>query len=391
MPTPPANLLYHPYKALDIVQEMNLVPVRLFKVLYPLWRVRAEGRQRLSGEFDEMEWYLERGIAQAGLKSVAALAAFFGLEVDFTRRLVALARGIGHIGGEDGSLSLTALGLASVKEKVRYEERKTTTELYFDALNNRALTAEHYKIPILESLPAQTPFQAFYHFDKTWNPEALSQLKSSLPAEIHAELLNREPAYLPAYFVEAREKKPSGPLRLLVFSQVRGLHDTVLEEAVNRDPVIYRALKARTDSRAEAVRRYFEQSGLKSDAWYLNENGPWGAQVMVDGQVFLPNADEDESIRLNVRSVGRYTLIYDWCIWVVCDDAEIRRQAAAEQLVDWLQSASAHPTREEIQGKLTGLCQRLNIAPEPVGALLSLARRKGQHRAAERLEELDES
>ncbi len=390
MQTNPANLLYHPYKALDMVQEMGYIPVRLFKVLYPLWRVRVEGRQRLSGDFDELEWYLERGIGEAGLASVAELASFFGLEVDFVRRLVDLSRGIGHIRGEDGSLELTALGLASVKEKVRYEERKTATELYFDALGNKPLSAEHYKVPILEALPEKTTFQAFYQFDKTWQPEALSQLKDSLPADIRAELLNREPAYLPAYFVEARGKEPSSPLRLLVFSQVRGLHDSVLQEAVNRDPIVYRALKAKTDSRAEAVRRYFEQSGLKKDAWYLNENGPWGAQVMVDGQVFLPGADEDESVRLSVRSVGRYALIYDWCIWVLCDDPSIRNQAAAEQLVDWLQAASARPSREEIQRKIHGLGQRLSIQPPAVSVLLSLARRKGQIRAAERLEEWDE-
>ncbi len=384
------SLLYHPYKALDMVQEMGFIPVRLFKVLYPLWRVRVDGRQRLTGDFDEMEWYLERGIGEAGLASVAELASFFGLEMDFVRRLVDLSRGIGHIRGEEGSLELTALGLASVKEKARYEERKTTTELYFDALGNKPLSAEHYKVPILEALPEKTPFQAFYQFDKTWQPAAISQLKNSLPAEIRAELLNREPAYLPAYFVEARGKEPSSPLHLLVFSQVRGLHDSVLQEAVNRDPVVYRALKAKTDSRAEAVRRYFEQSGLKKDAWYLNENGQWGAQVMVDGQVFLPGADEDESVRLSVRSVGRYALIYDWCIWVLCDDPSIRNQAAAEQIIDWLQAANARPSREEIQRKINGLSQRLSVQPPAVSVLLSLARRKGQLRAAERLEELDE-
>jgi hypothetical protein len=180
--------------------------------------------------------------------------------------------------------------------------------------------------------------------------------------------------------------------RLLVFSQVRGLHDTVLEEAVNRDPTVYRALKAKTDSRAESVRRYFERSGLKKDAWYLNENGPWGAQVMVDGQVFLPGSDmeAEESGRLSLRSVGRYALIYDWCIWVMCDDVNIRKQAAAEQLLEWLQGANATPSPVEINRKFAGLCQRLSIELLPAADVLALARQKGLARAAERLEELDE-
>jgi hypothetical protein len=180
--------------------------------------------------------------------------------------------------------------------------------------------------------------------------------------------------------------------QLRVFSQVRGLHDTVLEDAVNRDPTVYRALKAKTDSRAEAVKRYFEQSGLRKDAWYLNENGPWGAQVMVDGQIFLPGngQDEEESGRLSLRSVGRYTIIYDWCIWVMCDDVNIRKQAAAEQLLEWLQNANARPSVDEIRRKFAGLCKRLNVETLSVTDALAQARKKGLARAAERLEEMDE-
>ena len=402
--TSPKYLLYSYYKALDQVQELGFIPLRLFRVLYPLWRVRVDGQQRIATDFDELEWHLERGLQEAGFSSVRELAAFFSLEPAFVQRLVNFSRGIGHIAGDDAHLSLTELGAASVKDRLRYEDQKTSTELYFDALGSAPLTPEHYKIPILEALPpaGKTPFQAFYHFDHTWDENALDQLlkspenkRSNLPAvrEITAaQLLNREPAYMPAYFIEVRENKPSSPPRLLVFSQVRGLHDTVLEEAVNRDPMIYRALKAKTDSRAEAVRRYFEQSGLKKDAWYLNENGPWGAQVMVDGQVFLPGSgmDEDESGRLSLRSVGRYTLIYDWCIWIVCDDANIRKQAAAEQLLEWLQGASATPSAEEIKRKFANLCQRLSLQLLPVQDVLALARQKGFARASERLEELDE-
>jgi hypothetical protein len=393
-------LLYSHYKALDQVQELGLIPVRLFRVLFPLWRVRVVGDRRVVTEFDELEWYLERGLLEAGFSSVADLAAFFGLEPGFARRLVNFARAAGHISGDDSSLALTELGQASVRDRVRYEQHTSSQEFYFDALGNRPLTPEHDKIPIVETLPEKTPFQAFHHFEHTWEPEALSQLPKSpdgpgyyLPeGSRDLRLVSPEPAYMPAYFVEAREKKPNSPLRLLVFSQVRGLHDLVLEDAVNRDPTVYRALKAKTDSRAEAVRKYFEHSGLKKDAWYLNENGPWGAQVMVDGQVFLPGteADEDEAGRLSIRSVGRYSLIYDWCIWVVCDNSGIRKQAATEQLLDWLQNVNATPTGEEIRRKWGSLCQRLSIQDLPLSQVLTLARERGLTRAAHRLDELEE-
>ena len=397
-------LLYSHYRALDQVQELGFIPVRLFRVLHPIWRVRVDGRQRVVTEFDELEWSLERGVQQAGFSSVAELAAFFGLEQAFVQRLISFSRAAGHIAGDDTHLALTDLGTASVNERVRYEDQKTSTELYFEALGNNPLSPEHFKVTLLDDLPpaGKPAFQAFYHFDQRWNEDALTKFLQSPQKKSFnllddytsgaAQLINREPAYLPAYFIEARENKPGSTLRLLVFSQVRGLHDTVLEAAVNRDPMVYRALKAKTDSRAEAVRRYFEQSGLKKDAWYLNENGPWGAQVMVDGQVFQPGSgiDEDENGRLTLRSVGRYTLIYDWCIWVMCDDANVRKQAAAEQLLEWLQGASAKPAPDEIKRKFANLCQRLSIPLLPTSDVLARARQRGLGRAAERLEELDE-
>lgn len=394
------KLLYSYYKALDQVQELGFVPLRLFRVLYPIWRVRVDGQQRVATDFDELEWYMERGLQEAGFSSVRQLAAFFGLEPGFVQRLVNFSRGIGHIAGDDDHLSLTEIGNASVKDRVRYADQKTSAELYFDALGSNPLSPEHYKIPIVETLPEKTPYQAFYHFDHTWKEDALDRMmkgpdkkRFNLPDEITAaNQLNREPAYLPAYFIEARENKPASLPKLLVFSQVRGLRDTVLEYAVNNDSTIYRALKTRTDGLSESVRRYFEQSGLRQEDWYLNENGLLGAQVMVDGQVFLPgsNSDDEESGRLTIRNVGRYFLIYDWCIWITCDDANVRRQAAAEQLLEWLQGANAKPSPEEINRKFGSLCQHLNIQLLTIKEVLIIARKKGLARAAERLEEMDD-
>src|SRR5512140_3079588 len=105
----PKYLLYSHYRALDLVQEMGLIPLRLFRVLYPLWRVRIEGRQRIVTEFDELEWYLERGLQDAAFKSIKELAAFFGLELVLVQKLVDHARQSGHLSGDDEHLSLTEL------------------------------------------------------------------------------------------------------------------------------------------------------------------------------------------------------------------------------------------------------------------------------------------
>ena len=60
--------------------------------------------------------------------------------------------------------------------------------------------------------------------------------------------------------------------------------------------------------------------------------------------------------------MGRYTLIYDWCIWVMCDDAKIRKQAAAEQLLEWLQGCERETLpAERFNRKFANLCQRLSL------------------------------
>jgi hypothetical protein len=396
------SLLYSYHKALDQVQELGFVPLRLFRVLYPVWRVQVDGRQRIATDFDELEWYMARGLEEADFHSVSELASFFGVEIDFVQHLINFLRGIGHVVGDDDHLSLTDLGKASIRDRVRYEDQRTSTELYFDALGNIPLTPEHYKIPLIEALPEKTHYQAFYHFDHIWNPNTLDPLvktpdkkRFNLPDEItDTQVIDRKPAYLPAYLIEAQEKSKShSSPKLLVFSQVRGLHDTVLEDAVNQNLIVYRALKTRTDSRSGAVSRYFEKIGLKKDSWFLNENGPWGAQVELDMQVFLPEPeklDEEENIGLAVRSVGRYILIYDWCIWVVCDDVNIRKQAAMEQLAEWLQGINVKPSPQEINQKFASLCQRLDLQRLPLDAVLELARRKGFARAAERIEEMND-
>src|SRR5512133_1798772 len=93
----PKYLLYSHYRALDLVQEMGLIPLRLFRVLYPLWRVRVDGRQRIVTEFDELEWYLERGLQDGVFHSVKELATFFGLESVLVQKLSDRARQTGHL------------------------------------------------------------------------------------------------------------------------------------------------------------------------------------------------------------------------------------------------------------------------------------------------------
>ncbi|MBN1137642.1 MAG: hypothetical protein JXM73_13730, partial [Anaerolineae bacterium] len=387
--------LYSWHKALDAVLDLGAIPQRLFQVAYPVWRVRVEGRQRVATDFEELEWFLERGLHEAGLNSVEALAHFFGLEVRFVRKLVGFLRGIGHIAGDDAHLALTELGTTSVQEKVRYQDQETSAYLYFDGLGSRPLTREHYAVPIYEDLDPIEGFRSFHVFDHHWDQGALQRLMAladrdqyNLPDEVtQVTLLDREPAYLPAYIVERQADRPVDLPLYLVFSRIRSLRDAVLEEAVNVEAVAQVPLRHRHRDNLEwAVEQYLGRRGLDRRDWYLQPNGPWGAQAMVDSQVLDLVGDsswDDEGQTLSVRQVGGYFLTHSWCVWLTCDDAGIRRQAAIEQLLEWLQRVTATPTAEELRKRLHLMRERLRIEPISPDTLMDLAEQQGLARALE--------
>ena len=396
------RLLYSPYKALDDVLDLGAIPRRLFRVLYPVWRVQVEGRQRIATDFEELEWFIERGLHEVGLDSVEDLARFLGLEARFVRKLVDFLKGIGHIRGDEDHLALTELGLTSVQTRIRYQDLETSAVLYFDGLGSRPLTREHYAVPVYADPPKGTRFRAFYTFYHRWDERALKQLMArpdrhhyNLPDEItEITPLDREPAYLPAYIVERWSGKPVNLPLFLVFSRVRSRRDAVLEEAVNVETLALVPLReANRHDLERAVENALSRRGLDRDDWYLRSDGPWGPQVTVDARVFKQSrrrtrGDDEDSWDLTVRDVGRYFLAYDWCVWLACDDAEVRQQAAVERLLEWLQHVTATPTAEDLRQRLAVMHERLRIQPISTDTLMDAAEQRGLARALERLDAL---
>jgi hypothetical protein len=401
------RLLYSPHRALDAVLDLGAIPQRLFRVFYPVWRVKVQGQQRIATDFEELEWFIERGLHEAGLTSVEGLARFFGLDARFVQKLVKFLRGIGHIEGDDAHLSLTQLGLTSMQARVRYQEQETSAELYFDGLCSRPLALEHYSVPLYEDSSKSTWFRPFYVFDRRWNEAAVQELmahpdkgKYNLPDEVtYIAPLSREPVYLPVYVIERQMGEPDGLPLFLVFSRIRSMRDEVIEGVVNVDPLAVVPLReARRQNLEESVRRCLDGRGLDQDDWHLQLSGPWGPQVTVDAQVLQSahwHAEGTEGSRgLSVRDIGGYLLVYehvlafDWCVWLTCDDPKMRQQAAVERLLEWLQRAIAMPTSEDLNQRLMVMRERLRIKPISTDTLLDTAAERGLARALERLDML---
>jgi hypothetical protein len=391
------RLLYSPQKALDMALELGAAPQRLFRVLYPIWRVQVEGRQRTSQDFEELEWFIERGIQEATLNSVPTLAHFFGLEERFVNKVTNFLQGIGHLKNEQGQLALTELGRASVQQRVRLQEQKTGAALYFEGVGSRPLKREHYSIPLYPEPSKDRTFQTFYLFSHRWRKEALQELKSrvdreayNLPDEVtEIRALDQELVYLPLYIIQRRPGPPENLPLFLAFSRIPGMRDEVLEQALNHEPLIQVPLRqANQDDLEDAVKQALNQRGLAQEQWYLQTKGAWGPQVMIAAEVLRRGRGKNGETQrgLALGEIGKYLLARDWCVWLTCDDPEVRQQAALEQLLEWLQHVTATPTAEALHQRLAVIPKRLKIKPIPVATLLKAATQRGLGRALERLD-----
>ncbi|MCI0559793.1 MAG: hypothetical protein MN733_14985 [Nitrososphaera sp.] len=395
------RLLYSYHKALDDVLNLGAIPQRLFRIFYPVWRVHVEGRQRVPQDFEELEWFIERGLHQAKLSSIEQLSQFFGLKKRFVEKLVHFLQGINHIKNDQGQLVLTELGQESVQQRVRILEQDTSAMLYFDGFGSKPLSRGHYQIPFYSNLPGASPFRAIHNFSKQWDKKELLDLLNRSDREqfgIWDEVMHLEPVrppdlvYLPVYIVQHRHKRQD-LLPYLTYSRVRNMRDTTLEEIVNRDPLIRVPLRdANQNDLAPAVEQLMSQRGLGQNDYYLQHEGPWGPQVMVDAGAIKRlehrQREDEENRLLTIGNIGRYLLAREWCVWITCDDAEVRQQAGIEQLLEWLQHVSATPTIDDLQQRLKVMVERLRIQPISVDTLTNEATQRGLGRALERLDAL---
>lgn len=398
------HLLYSYQRAIDEVLNLGAIPYRLFRILYPVWQVQIEGRQRIARNYEEVEYFIERGIHEVGLRTVAELSAFYGLETDYIQKLVDFLHAIGHIQERQGSLHLTKLGMDSVAEETFFEEHETSAILYFDGLGSRLLSRAHYNIPMYPNPPDDQYFYCLDLFAATWDNTELEFILSlpepdrkqyDLPDTItQIEQIGQEPVYMPIYIVHCRSNNDVDLPTYLVFSRIRGRRDEIIEKVINGDNRIMKIPlhEPGQEDMTTAVRRRMESFGLTKPQWDLNGDSPHGMQVIVSPSALVQPSDDDassEGTQLTVGNVGEYLLAYEWCVWLTCADPEIRHQAVIEQILRWLQFARATPNAAEYLKQINSLCQRLETTLVSQEALMEQAKTRGYGRALNRLDTLD--
>ena len=401
--SPPDKLLYSYQKALDETVKHGASPRRLFRVLYPIRALVVQGRQRVSTDMEEIQWFIERAIQQADLTAPEELELFFGLDNKAIRAMLSFLEKIGHLVRVSGRLKLTKLGEESVAHHVSFQERDTQFKLYFDAFGNRPLRQEHYRIRFYENLPEQPGYWIFPPWFRQWDADSLTELirrKDRSHYGVMDEISSISPTteesilYMPVHVVERQvdvEETADLPV-YLVFNTLPGYRDTELELSINQDLIILDWLRSTSADLLDALGKRLDMFGLGSKDYRIEQDPVWGIKVFIDpavisrqdGKSFSGGANQ----RITINHIGRYLLASEWCVLLTCDDYTIRQEAGVQDCLEMLEFSYSDPSLDDVRRSISMVNRRLNLPTDiSVNMLFEEANRRKMDRAASRLEE----
>jgi hypothetical protein len=396
------RLLYWPGETLRIVTaDLELLPVHLYSVLFPLREVEISGTVRDSQQYDLLVEFLTRGIAEGGLTSTERLARFFGLEPVLVQKVLAFLQAIGHIQQVQGAWSLTPLGLESRQDQKMYVQKKTKRKLYFEAFSSHPLPKGYYKLDVLsvaEALEAREKERYFYPLSADlypWSPGVVSNLARqndrddyNLPYQI--DQLSEEEmtlAYLPMHLVETRRFKAgalSAERYYAVVTRLRNasgerVRDAFFEQIVNRNQDLPRHLDVNTAAdlaKYESLEAYLqEQLSRRKQEGELREISPGAWRMIPKPEVLLSSKGD-----LTVEKIGKPVFLdKGYCVQIWSDDPALRRQAALEQILDLLQHKQRRReklSRQSLNELMRKLAIWLSIEPPGWNALYQRAQER---------------
>jgi hypothetical protein len=368
-------VLYRPMLAIDHVQTLReFIPLRLFAVLFPLWRVEVAAIQPQNRPYEMIERYLERGIVEGQLCTVGELAAFFHLSRALVEKVLASLQAIGHVTSSNGMLILTDLGYTSLQAGQKGIIQQKAHILYFDGFQIWPLLREHYhskSIRILDELEADAvtergrggyQFQRLYSA-QPWNRACLFELERhpdraryNLPEEwSNLRDIGVTRAYLPMYLIKARKRSPpSSEPYYVTYTRVRGRRDEFLERIVNENQEIRWTLNAEEEFDVEELwSQWLIGMGLSYLQPQRTPQGLW--RVDVPAQVF-----HSSNTILSVASIGTYHLERGYILQIWCTSQEVRSEAVLDRILKIIEVGQQTMTRQQVLELLQYLSELLD-------------------------------
>ncbi|SRR5712691_5337744 len=381
--------VYPARRAVEHVAALDGIrPLRLFPVLWPLWRVETSADVYDEQDYDVIDRFVARAIAEAGLGEVGELASFFGIPAALVRRCLAFLTAIGHVQVDGNAARLTELGFRSLQAGVRYEPKESRQDLFFERFTARALPRDYYEgsIPIFPTpeIPADRlsdrsrfiPLFAATEFQHSFVHELArrsDRADFNLPNQLRdLRVIKLGQAFLPAYLIENAD---SG---LLVYTARAAERDTLFEAVCLQLPTIHRMIDAedRTDQQA-FWNAWLADGNVGPGTLRRLPNGVWRAILRSDA--FGPSG------KLPLSRLGSYELRGRYFLQLWSDDPGLRRQTVMDRTLAMTQ-LSEIKTNADLGKRIAALARQLEVS-EP--DLTEIRRYGEQHDMRSRLARLD--
>lgn len=396
----------------DAAFGQDLAPTRLCRVLLPVWRADVRATIYDSEPYDLIDEYLEKAIVQGQLGSVAEIAEFYGVDGAVVGNAARFLESIGHLSRADGSradggrLTLSSLGLRSVREERRYTQKlEDRRHLYFDGFTCCPLARPFYddrvvtflEGPALTEAIADTGRDSFTPVIRIpqveFSPDALTELERlpaadrdhfNLPEQVIEPVLqSAEQVYLPAYVVRATGRR--GEVRYLAYTQASQTADPDWSRVCTMAPDIATLV----ENEYQSGRNEGEENGARR--WVQKRfagrfDVGWREGVLI---ATLPAAAFRDTDGLEPRRIGSFIRMDGWYFRLWCDDEALRRRALLDLAETYLTSRTK-TTADEADERLARFCRQAALGPMPRSEIAVLARKAGKKALAAQLEKLSQ-
>ncbi|GER85415.1 hypothetical protein KTAU_40500 [Thermogemmatispora aurantia] len=406
------NLFVSPNRVVEIVQAMGeLVPLRQFRLLFPLWRVSISGRQYEKRPYELLERFLERAIGEAELRTAAELVRFFGLPPAAVAKMLDFLRTVGHVSGDDADLRLTELGQASLQSGLFLRPLESQRLLYFEAFDSQPLPRSYYEREslILSEVEAEAArlgdrTMTRLYSDSYFDPERLRQLarrgdreQYNLPSELELgpnAIRQVARAYFPLTVVEAHaydeHYRHAVKKRYLAFSPVAGYRDLFFERLIQGKPAIAYSFPELDEGNVpKVIERYASRQGLQlPDEARIARNAAGLWQLVLSPRLFQA-ASTGERQPLRPSDVGNVRQENGYFFQLWCKDEQLRRRSALEQTLLFVEREQRRRQplfRGSLLQVMGHICKRLAVPVPDWPELVDFAREQGREDLLEEFE-----
>jgi len=368
----------------------ELVPLRIFAVLWPLWEADTTATICDEPNYDLIDRFLTRAVLDARVDRVDDLATFLGLPETLVRRCLSYLSNIQHVRLDGDTVQVTELGAESVRADIRFEWKESRQKLLIERHTGQPLPRRYYggSIPILQepavdrSRTDGSPFVPLFTA-KPFEEAAVLQLEKrqdraefNLPRRLRdLRVLSSADAYLPAYLLETDTHG------LLVYTMAAPERDGFFEEVCR--------VTSSIGDRIQAERRHDPQqlwtewlARGRAGVGTLRQlsNGVWRATF--SGDAFGPQSPHHP-----VNRAGTFCTYRNQFIQVWCDDDTIRRAALFERAFLMVRAPEL-ATVAEYEHRLAAFARQLELPPIDAQAVRRRAIAKGRHDLVSRIDAL---